>query len=36
LSVSVFEKTQISCALQFDAAQIDMPSSATHLNLFNF
>ena len=36
LSVSVFEKTEISCALQADAAQIDMPSSANQLNLFNF
>ncbi|MFN8737047.1 MAG: IS4 family transposase, partial [Betaproteobacteria bacterium] len=36
LSVSVFEKTEISCALQADAAQIDIPSSANQLNLFNF
>jgi hypothetical protein len=36
LSVSVFEKTEISCALQADAAQIEMPSSANQLNLFNF
>jgi hypothetical protein len=36
LSVSVFEKTEISCALQADAPQIDMPSSANQLNLFNF
>jgi Domain of unknown function (DUF4372)/Transposase DDE domain len=36
LSVSVFEKTEISCALQADAQQIDMPSSANQLNLFNF
>jgi hypothetical protein len=36
LSVSVFEKTEISCALQADAAQIDVPSSANQLNLFNF
>lgn len=36
LSVSVFEKTEISCALHADAAQIDVPSSANQLNLFNF
>ena len=36
LSVSVFEKTEISCALQADAAQIDVPSSANQLNLFTF
>ena len=36
LSVSVFEKTEISCALQADAAQIDIPSNANQLNLFNF
>lgn len=36
LSVSVFEKTEISCALQADAAQINVPSSANQLNLFNF
>jgi hypothetical protein len=36
LSVSVFEKAEISCALQADAAQIDVPSSANQLNLFNF
>ena len=35
LSVSVFEKTQLSRARQVDAAQIDMPSSANQLNLFN-
>jgi hypothetical protein len=36
LSVSVFEKTEISCALQADASQIDMPDAANQLNLFNF
>jgi Domain of unknown function (DUF4372)/Transposase DDE domain len=36
LSVSVFEKTQISCALQADASQTDMPDAANQLNLFDF
>jgi hypothetical protein len=36
LSVSVFEKTQLSCALQADADEIDMPDLANQLNLFNF
>ena len=36
LSVSVFEKTQLSCALQADAAEIDMPNAANQLNLFDF
>ena len=36
LSVSVFEKTQISCALQADASQIDLPDAANQLNLFAF
>jgi len=36
LSVSVFEKTQISCALQVDASQIDSPDAANQLNLFAF
>jgi len=36
LSVSVFEKTQISCALQADASQIDLPNAANQLNLFAF
>jgi hypothetical protein len=36
LSVSVFEKTEISCALQADASQTDMPDAANQLNLFNF
>ena len=36
LSVSVFEKTQISCALQADRSQsIELPA-ANQLNLFNF
>ncbi len=34
LSVSVFEKTQISCALQTDAAQIDPLDITTQLTLF--
>ena len=36
LSVSVFEKTQISCALQADAFQTDLPNAANQLNLFDF
>ncbi len=36
LSVSVFEKTQISCALQADASQTNMPDAANQLNLFDF
>ncbi len=36
LSVSVFEKTEVSCALQADAAEIDMPNDANQLNLFSF
>jgi len=34
--VSVFEKTQISCALQADASQNNMLDVATQLNLFDF
>jgi hypothetical protein len=36
LSVSVFEKTQISCALQPNAHTMDTPVSANQLNLFTF
>ena len=36
LSVSVFEKTQLSCALQLDASEIEPPPSANQLILFNF
>jgi hypothetical protein len=36
LSVSVFAKTQISCALQADASQTDLPDVANQLNLFDF
>ena len=36
LSVSVFEKTQLSCALQPDFEIQDMPSDANQLNWFNF
>jgi hypothetical protein len=36
LSVSVFEKTQLSCALQADLSQSDQPDTANQLNLFNF
>ena len=34
LSVSVFEKTEISCAFQGDALSTDSPDSANQLNLF--
>ncbi len=36
LSVSVFEKTQLSCALQADPSESDPPDLANQLNLFNF
>ena len=36
LSVSVFEKTQLSCALQADLSQPDPPSLANQLILFDF
>ena len=36
LSVSVFEKTELSCALQADASQIEPLDAANQLNLFNF
>ena len=36
LSVSVFEKTQLSCALQADLSQSEPPDLANQLNLFNF
>lgn len=36
LSVSVFEKTQISCALQPDAHTTETPPAANQLNLFTF
>ena len=36
LSVSVFEKTELSCALQLDGPQIEPPLSANQLILFNF
>ncbi len=36
LSVSVFEKIQISCALQTDASQIEPQSEANQLILFDF
>ena len=36
LSVSVFEKTQISCALQPGARTTEIPSRANQLNLFTF
>jgi transposase len=36
LSVSVFEKTQISCALQIDPATPELPLGANQLSLFDF
>jgi len=36
LSVSVFEKTQLSWALQPDLGALEMPMDANQLNLFNF
>jgi len=36
LSVSVFEKTELSCALQADLSQMDVPDTANQLNLFDF
>lgn len=36
LSVSVFEKTQISCALQPDSSVPETPPGANQLNWFNF
>lgn len=36
LSVSVFEKTEVSCALQPDRSQPESPIPANQLNLFNF
>jgi hypothetical protein len=36
LSVSVFEKTKVSCALQPDRSQPDSTIPANQLNLFNF
>jgi transposase len=36
LSVSVFEKTQLSCALQVDGTELESPNAANQLNLFNF
>ncbi|SFB27932.1 transposase, IS4 family [Collimonas sp. OK607] len=36
LSVSVFEKTEISCALQTDASAPKVPYGANQLNLFDF
>ena len=36
LSVSVFEKTEISCALQIDASPINLLDAANQLNLFDF
>jgi hypothetical protein len=36
LSVSVFEKTQISCALQLDPSAPEMSLGANQLNLFDF
>jgi len=36
LSVSVFEKTQLSCALQPDESRIELPANANQLALFDF
>ena len=36
LSVSVFEKTQLSCALQPDQSQTELPTTAIQLILFDF
>jgi len=36
LSVSVFEKTEISCALQLDPTQAESPATANQLTLFKF
>ena len=36
LSVSVFEKTQLSCALQTDKSQTEQPDYANQLILFDF
>ncbi len=36
LSVSVFEKTQLSCALQTELSPTDQPDAANQLNLFGF
>jgi Domain of unknown function (DUF4372)/Transposase DDE domain len=36
LSVSVFEKTELSCALQADLSEFDPPDLTNQLNLFNF
>ena len=35
LSVSVFEKTEISCALQASDSTLDLPGNSNQLNLFN-
>ena len=36
LSVSLFEKTELLCALQLDESQSDQPPAANQLNLFGF
>ncbi len=36
LSVSVFEKTELSCALQLDDLRTEPPADANQLILFNF
>jgi len=36
LSVSVFEKTEVSCALQPDRSQPALPIAANQLILFDF
>jgi hypothetical protein len=36
LSVSVFEKTEVSCALQSTRPQSEQPTTSNQLNLFDF
>ncbi|MDP2324028.1 MAG: IS4 family transposase, partial [Gammaproteobacteria bacterium] len=36
LSVSVFEKAELSCALRPDRVLPDLPSASNQLNLFDF
>ena len=36
LSVSVFEKTEVSCALQPDRSRTELPDPANQLILFDF
>ena len=36
LSISIFEKIEVSCALQPDRSQVELPIGANQLNLFDF